>query len=249
MKIVGISEKNSFNTQSSGFKQQDDISKNIQQQIMNLKKQLGEIDANKDISIEEKMEKRKDINQQITDLERQLRQHELEMQKEKQQAKQRSQENKVNENQKNNKPSTGVSEASMQSMITADVAVKQAAKQGNLATKMKGRVGVLESEIKLDAGRGLNVEHKQEELAKAQSTGTKAITSQAKLLAKAGKDIEVAAKEDKAERKKYIKEQEEKRLKEQKEDELDRNQSKVDESTTQAKDKKKTAYKHIDLYL
>ena len=86
MKINGL---NGANTQIGGMnmKATDSVSKNIQNQIANAQKQLQDISGNKDMSIEEKMQKRQEVLQEITDLNNQLRQHQMEMRKEKQQAK------------------------------------------------------------------------------------------------------------------------------------------------------------------
>ena len=46
----------------------DSVSKNIQNQIANAQKELQELSSNKEMSIEEKMNRRQEIQQQITDL-------------------------------------------------------------------------------------------------------------------------------------------------------------------------------------
>ena len=77
MRINGL---NGVNTQAGGMNMMqtnDSVSKNIQNQIANAQKQLKELSANKDMSIEEKMKKRQEIQQQITDLNNQLRQHQI----------------------------------------------------------------------------------------------------------------------------------------------------------------------------
>ena len=65
MKINGL---NGTNTQTGGInmmQSNDSVSKNIQNQIANAQKQLQELSANKEMSIEEKMKKRQEIQQQI----------------------------------------------------------------------------------------------------------------------------------------------------------------------------------------
>jgi len=82
-----INDLNGVNTLTGGMNRQmatDYMSKNIQNQIANAQKQLQELSANKDMSIEEKMKKRQEIQQQITDLNNQLRQHQIEQRKEQQ---------------------------------------------------------------------------------------------------------------------------------------------------------------------
>ena len=171
MRINGL---NGANTPVGGMnmtKATDSVSKNIQNQIANAQKQLQELSANKDMSIEEKMKKRQEIQQQITDLNNQLRQHQIEQRKE-QQAKKSSMDDMLGGSKKTapkaGKQSTGLSQASMKAMISADSAMAQAQVQGSVATKMEGRAGVLEAEIKLDQARGDDVEKKKEELAEVQ---------------------------------------------------------------------------------
>ena len=199
MRINGL---NGANTPVGGMnmtKATDSVSKNIQNQIANAQKQLQELSANKDMSIEEKMKKRQEIQQQITDLNNQLRQHQIEQRKE-QQAKKSSMDDMLGGSKKTapkaGKQSTGLSQASMKAMISADSAMAQAQVQGSVATKMEGRAGVLESEIKLDSARGDDVEAKKEELAEVEQKAVQAESAQMNTLATANKELEEAAKAD-----------------------------------------------------
>ena len=174
----------------------DSFSKSIQNQIFNAQKQLQELSENKDMSMEEKMKRRQEIQQQITELNNQLRQHQIEQRKEKQEQAAKSAEKK--ESVKNENKGAGLSQASMTAIISADAALSQAKVHGSVATRMEGRAGVLEAEIKQGGG---NVEAKKEELAKVQQKAVAAGTSQTDTLASVSKDIEEAAKEDKTENK------------------------------------------------
>ena len=177
----------------------DSFSKSIQNQISNAQKQLQELSENKDMSMEEKMKRRQEIQQQITELNNQLRQHQIEQRKEKQERAAKSAEKK--ESVKNENKGAGLSQASMTAIISADAALSQAKVHGSVATRMEGRAGVLEAEIKQDGSRGGNVEAKKEELAKVQQKAVAAGTSQTDTLASVSKDIKEAAKEDKTENK------------------------------------------------
>lgn len=84
----------------------------------------------------------------------------------------------------------------MKAMISADSAMAQAQVQGSVATKMEGRAGVLESEIKLDSARGDDVEAKKEELAEVEQKAVQAESAQMNTLATANKELEEAAKAD-----------------------------------------------------
>ncbi len=128
-----------------------------------------------------------------------MRQHQIEQRKE-QQAKKSSMDDMLGGSKKTapkaGSQSAGLSQASMKAMISADSAMAQAQVQGSVATKMEGRAGVLESEIKMDAGRGGNVEAKKEELAEVQQKAAQAESSQMNTLATANKELEAAAKAD-----------------------------------------------------
>ena len=64
------------------------------------------------------------------------------------------------------KQTAGLSQASMESMISADSAMAQAKVQGRAVTGMEGRIRGLKAEIRQDAGSGSSVKKKQEELEK-----------------------------------------------------------------------------------
>lgn len=199
MKINGL---NGASTQNGGMNMMqlnDSVSKNIQNQIANAQKELQELSANKEMSIEEKMKKRQEIQQQITELNQQLRQHQIEQRKE-QQAKKSSMEDMLGGSRKtaskSGKQGTGLSQVSMKAMISADSAMLQAKVQGSVANKMDGRAGVLEVEIKLDMARGDDVTKKKEELAEVEQKAITAESAQMNTLADANKEFEVAAKVD-----------------------------------------------------
>ena len=195
MRINGL---NGANTQVGGMnmmQSNDSVSKNLQSQIANAQKQLQELSANKEMSLEEKMKKRQEIQQQIADLNNQLRQHQIEQRKE-QREKKASMNDMLGGNQrtvsKAGKQVTGLSHASMKAMISADSAMAQAKVQGSVTTKMEGRAGVLTAEIKLDQARGDDVEKKKEELAEVEKKAIEAESAQMNTLADANKELKEA---------------------------------------------------------
>jgi len=200
MKINGLNGANALGSGTNNMAQvNDSVSKNIQNQIANAQKELQELSANKEMSIEEKMKKRQEIQQQITELNQQLRQHQIEQRKE-QQAKKSSMEDMLGSSRKTapkaGKQGAGLSQASMKAMISADSAMAQAKVQGSVANKMDGRAGVLEAEIKLDMARGDDATKKKEELAEVGQKAITAETAQLNTLADANKELEAAAKAD-----------------------------------------------------
>lgn len=204
MRINGI---NGTNTQTGtiGMAQANDsVSKNIQNQIANAQKKLQELSSNEELSIEDKMKKRQEIQQEINNLNQQLRQHQMEQRKE-QQTKKTSMDDMLGGSRKtapkSGNQSAGLSQASMQAMISADSSMKQAKVQGSMATQMEGKAGVLESEIKMDKGRGASTEKKEEELADLQAKAQAATAAQVSTLADANKKMEEAAVAERTEKK------------------------------------------------
>lgn len=188
MKINGTNGANTQMVQMGMNQAADSYSKNIQNQIANAQKQLQELSSNEDMTLEEKMKKRQEIQQQISDLNMQLRQHQAEQRKEKQQAKASSMDDMKS---KAGEKGIGMSQASMTAMISADTSIKQAKVQGSVATSMEGRAGVLESEIKNN--HGADVTKKKEELADVTQKAQAATASQMNTLAETNKAMEEAA--------------------------------------------------------
>ena len=138
MTVNGIrGANNGMQAGSSGrITQMDSVSKNIQNQIANAQKKLQELSSNEELSIEDKMKKRQEIQQEINNLNQQLRQHQMEQRKE-QQTKKTSMDDMLGGSRKtapkSGNQSAGLSQASMQAMISADSAMKQAKVQGSMA--------------------------------------------------------------------------------------------------------------------
>ena len=201
MKINGINGANAQMGQMGMNQATDSYSRNIQNQIANAQKQLQELSSNEEMTLEEKMKKRQEIQQQISDLNMQLRQHQAEQRKEKQQAKRTSMDDMLGGTKggKSDSKSAGLSKASMTAMISADTSIKQAKVQGSVATSMEGRAGVLESEIKNN--HGSDVTKKKEELADVKQKAQAAAASQMNTLAEANKAVEEAAVEERGDNK------------------------------------------------
>lgn len=185
----------------------DPVSKDLLRQIDEAKKKLQELSFDDNMSMEEKMKKRQELQKQISDLNSQLRQRKIELRQEAMEnAKKETNQDSGKEepagkgqktgSAKGNQQSAGLSKGSMQAMISAEGSMKQAKVQGSVAKRMEGKAGVLEAEIKLDSGRGGSVERKKEELAEVKNKAEKAAASQMDTLAKASKTIEKAQETD-----------------------------------------------------
>ena len=202
MTINGINGANTQMGQMGMNQTTDAYSRNIQNQIAKAQKQLQELSSNENMTLEEKLKKRQEIQQQISDLNMQLRQHQMEQRRavqnrsEKQQAKGSYMDDMLGGTTKAENKSTGLSQASMTAMISADSSIKQAKVQGSVATEMKGKAAVLESEIKLDKVRGNDTQAKEEELAKVEQKAQAATTSQLSALADASKTMKEAVQAD-----------------------------------------------------
>ncbi len=212
MKISGMGNVNA-QAGYGGVQATDAQSKNLLNQIANAQKKLQELSADEKLSVEEKMKKRQEIQKQINDLNNQLRQHQIELRREAQQEKSEPKEDIFSGSQKAGEErgkGTGISKAGMEAMISADTAIGQANVQGSVATKLEGRAGVLETEIKLDAARGGSVTSKQEELESIKQKAAAAVASQGETLKEAGEKLrESAEREEETLNKKTEEEQEE----------------------------------------
>ena len=188
----------------------DPESRELQRQIADAQKKLQELSSNENMSVEEKMKKRQEIQKQISDLNIQLRQHQMELRRQAAEGeeKQKEQDSGVDELTGGKKGSTstgndwqmaGLSKSSMQAMISADGSMKQAKVQGSVAKQMEGRAGVLEVEIKLDSARGGSTEAKEKELAEVKEKAMNAAASQMNTLARVNSEVKKAEKADQEE--------------------------------------------------
>lgn len=169
----------------------DSVSKNIQNQIANAQKKLSELSSNESLSVEEKAKKRQEIQEEIMNLKNQLKQHQAEQRKEKQQIKISFMENNFNESKnvfKNR--DIYVSSTNMQNIISASSNISHARIQQASSKRLEGRSRVLESEIKMDASRGSNVEAKKEKLEEIKEKITSINISNINSLSNANKKLE-----------------------------------------------------------
>ena len=204
MTVNGINGVNMQAGQMGLNQMTDSYSKSIQNQIANAQKQLQDLSSNEEMTLEEKMKKRQEIQQQISDLNMQLRQHQMEQRRaavsgsEKQQAKSSSMDDMLGGTKaKAGEKGTGLSQASMTAMLSADTSIKQAKVQGSVATELEGRANVLKAEVK----QGGNTEAKQKEIAELEQKAENATAAQMNALAEANKDVEEAAAAERTENK------------------------------------------------
>lgn len=185
--------------------QTDPMVRNLQRQIEDLQNRMKEISANPELTMEMKAKKRQELQKQISDLEMQLRQRQMEVKREeamKRSSKDYQADEMLGTNQQSNgkagRKSAGLSAGSMEAMISADTSMKQADVNGSVARTMEGRVHVLEAEIKQDSAMGAAPEGKQEQLAEAEAKANEATAAQMDTLAQASKDAQKANEADRS---------------------------------------------------
>ena len=194
MRVDGIKGADSQISGVNLMQTNDSFSKMIQSQIANAQEQLQKLSENNDMSVEEKMKRRQEIQQQITDLDHQLRQHQI-VQRRANQGKDNVIERNLSTKRadKSGKGAQqGMRASTMRVIISADAAMSQAQVQSSVATRMEGRVGVLEAEIKQDSANGKSVESKQEDLIEVQQKLATTETSQMNVLSVVNKRLEEA---------------------------------------------------------
>ena len=194
MRVDGIKGADSQISGVNLMQTNDSFSKMIQSQIANAQEQLQKLSENNDMSVEEKMKRRQEIQQQITDLDHQLRQHQI-VQRRANQGKDNVIERNLSTKRadKSGKGAQqGMRASTMRVIISADAAMSQAQVQSSVATRMEGRAGVLEAEIKQDSANGKSVESKQEDLIEVQQKLATTETSQMNVLSVVNKRLEEA---------------------------------------------------------
>ena len=190
MRINGFSGTNT-QTGTMGMTQgNDSVSKNIQNQIANAQQKLQDLSSNEEMSLEDKMKKRQEIQQEINNLNQQFKTAPDRAEKRNSRVKKFVIYGMIwwlEQVTLQKRKDTGLSQGKVcKAMISADSSMKQAKVQGSMATQIQGRASVLESEIKQDAGKG-NTEKKEEELAELQAKAQSASAAQMSTLADANK--------------------------------------------------------------
>lgn len=189
MNISGVNGSTSPMAGSGAGQAEDIQSRNIRKQIEEAQKKLQEVSANGELSAEDKMKKRQEIQKQISDLRMQLREHQMELRRKQREEKQAAEHN-VGTEAKAGEQSAGLSAAGMQAVISSEASMKQAKVQNGAAAKMEGRAGVLEAEIKQDGRSGGDTSAKEAELAGVKERAKGAAASGMKTLGEANRKIQ-----------------------------------------------------------
>lgn len=177
----------------------DAYSKSLQKQIMEAQKQLQELSGNESMTSEMKRKKRQELQKQISDLNMQLRQHQME---ERRKAQEEKQESQAKSQPKKEEQAGGLSNGSMQAMISAEGSIKLAKQQGGTAKKMQNGANIKRIEIKLDGGGSERraddsaaISSKWDDVEGMEQKAKDATASQMSLLAKAQEEASKAGEE------------------------------------------------------
>ncbi|MBO4996541.1 MAG: FlxA-like family protein [Lachnospira sp.] len=147
----------------------DSESKALQKQIEEKQKELKELSSKEDIPLEEKVKQKQQLQQEITQLEAQLRMHQQEVKQQKGQENSKqdliaSGGDKQSLAASMSLSSEGTAMAGMESLLSAHSSLKQAKVQQGVSKDLQANARVLESEIKQDKNLGASVEKKEEQL-------------------------------------------------------------------------------------
>lgn len=161
MKLGEIRNQSGFlsNNTVMKYNKKDSIKEGLQNQIINIQKQIYSVSENKSLSIEQKKQMQKDLKEQLNELNKQIIQRDLEIRKEQEEKR----EEKIKEQLKD-KNYIDDEQQEMTNLFSITSSLNQVKFQTSASVKIKGNARVLESEIKADESRGLDVSEKRKKL-------------------------------------------------------------------------------------
>ena len=160
----------------------DAVTRGLESQIEELQRQIQNVAADENLTMEQKQKKKQELQDKIMELQEQLQQPVAEQRRE-----QREEQTKATQK----KP---YDETGMQTVISSEAAVKHAKIQEAAANRMEGRAAVLKSEMELDTGRNMpSIPSKENELARAEQGAENARSTQMELLGRTNQDLKDAA--------------------------------------------------------
>lgn len=132
----------------------------IQRQIQKVQEQISALSENTSMSPKEKQDKKKELEQQLDSLNKQLAQKQIEEKKAEEEKKAQKLQEQAERNQvpnkKNSEQKTGFSNSGMQAMIAASGSMNQAKALNHIKTQMDGESHALKGEIAATEARGGN---------------------------------------------------------------------------------------------
>lgn len=183
----------------------DAQSKSIRKQIEQKQQELSELSGKEDVSSEEKMKKRQELVKEISDLNMQLRQHQMEKhmqekaerQKERQKAAEASKPAGGAARSQGTTQAAGFSVEGMSAMLSADASMKQAKIQGSVSNRMENRANIVKAEMKFEKSEKV-LASKEAELADVEAKADSAANAQAGSLRDATESAQRAAEAERS---------------------------------------------------
>lgn len=193
MSISGVSASKNVSSERM-IKQEpvDAISKSIENEISDVQRKRQQI-SKQDLSVDEKMKKRRELQQEISRLNNQLRQRQAEARREQNKekaVKERDAENVKADDEKKTQNTASKSDETKeketerkavemqdakkekvneQTVVSAEDAISQSRLQNRVMSGIRNDIKILEGEIRQDKARGENVDDKKEQLEKNQN--------------------------------------------------------------------------------
>lgn len=200
MKVGVVGNENSFlkNSSTMNYQKKDSIKEGLQNQILNIQKQISSIFENKTLSEEQKKVMQKELKEKIDELNKQMMERELEIRKQQEE----KQEEKVKEQLKIDN-SNGSNQDEMIDLFRVTNDLSKVKQQRATSVKIKGNTRILESEIKLDESRGLDVSKKRKQLSemkkRIENIDKKTTETMGNINSEMKRGVKKAVKEDKVE--------------------------------------------------
>lgn len=179
--------------------QTDSKSREFQNQIANARSRLKDLTVDKELGEEEKKKKRKEIQQHISELNNQLRQHRIQMQREEREKKaetEMSEEQRENGVKEDAQKTPADAQNAMRTALSVNSSLGHANMQGNMALEMEGRVRILQNEIKQDIRYGKDTAQKQKELENLEKKAVRVKGAKMSYLARASREMKQAAESE-----------------------------------------------------
>lgn len=191
MSISGVSASKNVSAERM-IKQEpvDAISKSIENEISDVQRQRQQV-SKQDLSADEKMKKRRELQQEISRLNNQLRQRQAEnrrKQNKEKAAKEQDAENVKTDDEKKAQNTASKSDETKeterkavemqdakkekvneQTVVSAEDAISRSRLQNKVVSGIRNDIKILEGEIRQDKARGENVDDKKEQLEKNQN--------------------------------------------------------------------------------
>lgn len=195
MQVAGIAS-GTKTPEMKSLRQNKPEENSLQKQIEAKQKELEQLSEDKEMDPKKKLEKKKEIEAEIADLNNQLQQKRAERLQ-----------GKDSEKTEPSRKRDGFSEESdrMNSLLSADRSVKEAAQLNGASDQLKGKARVLRTEAKLDAARGNSAEGKIAQASELEHRADRLKNESAKTLgsvqkAEKAEETEEAEKEEKTEK-------------------------------------------------